>query len=247
MLKRLIAILLVSVSFTTSVFAQGSNACDKNAQYLLHMNGIGATFSDADCDGNGPIAVTAVGNATQTGSGVKGGFGGCYLGDGTGDSLSTIFNNIWEIGAQDFTVDGWFNWAATGGNYFLWSRGGDASNDFNIFHTSNQFFVYFNNSAIISSIAFTPTLGTWYHIALVRFGSQVSLYVNGSRVATATSSAVITSGTGLRVGDREGSQSFNGRIDEFRFSKGVARWAGPSFPVPTSQYCSGCENVGGEL
>lgn len=244
-MKKLLLALFVSVSFTANAWAYGSGGCDKYAVYTLHMNGVGTAFTDADCDGNGPIGVTAVGSATQSGLGVKGNFGGVYLGDGAGDRLSTVFNNAFEIGTLDFTVDGWFRWAATGGNYFLWSRGGDASNDFNIFHTSNQFFVYFNNSAIISSVGFTPTLGQWYHLALVRFGSEVSLYVDGARVATATSAASITSGTGLMVGDREGSQSFNGNIDEFRLSKGIARWSGPSFSVPGSQYCSGCENVGG--
>ena len=80
------------------------------------------------------------------------------------------------------------------------------------------------------------TTGAWYHVALVRASGIVTIYVNGNSVASATITTSIT-GTYLAVGGYYStSYTFNGYIDDFRITSGVARYrynfTPPAAPFP---------------
>mgnify|MGYP006267112047 CR=1 FL=1 len=89
-----------------------------------------------------------------------------------------------------------------------------------------------------SSVAVLTT-GTWYHIALVRASGVVTIYVNGNSVASGTVSGSID-GTNLAVGcGYSTSYAFNGYIDDFRITKGVARYLYNFTPPNQALYTQG--------
>lgn len=81
--------------------------------------------------------------------------------------------------------------------------------------------------------------GAWHHVAVTRVGSTFSLYIDGSRVATGTSSTTIANINGaIYIGrDQTNGRQFVGNIDEFRLCVGSAMgFSGASIPVPTAEY-----------
>jgi hypothetical protein len=81
----------------------------------------------------------------------------------------------------------------------------------------------------------TQSTGAWYHVAAVRSGSTVILYINGTSVATTTNSTAFGS-TALAVGGYDPisvERAFNGYIDDLRITKGIARYTS-NFTPPTA-------------
>jgi hypothetical protein len=80
----------------------------------------------------------------------------------------------------------------------------------------------FNGSMGSTSIStgINPVANTWQHIALVKNGSAVAIYLNGSAIATSVISgytSAATSGNSFRIGYDSYSRYFPGAIDEVRF------------------------------
>jgi len=81
------------------------------------------------------------------------------------------------------------------------------------------------------------TATTWQHIALSRASGTVRLFVNGTSVASASSSAEWT-GQRIFIGDNNVSGTdyfFNGYLDDIRITRGYARYTG-NFTPQTSQW-----------
>jgi hypothetical protein len=77
----------------------------------------------------------------------------------------------------------------------------------------------------------------WNHCAISRSGNNFKMFLNGEETASATSSESINNNYNvLKIGDDEGSNnSANGRIDEVRITKGVARYTS-NFTPPTQPF-----------
>ncbi len=97
------------------------------------------------------------------------------------------------------------------------------------------------------SIAATsgPALNTWYHVAVVRSGSTVTMYIDGSPVASGAISGGGVYNGGVQLGGaynhRDGVNrgSFSGYLDEVRVDNGVARYLA-AFTPPTAPYVDEC-------
>lgn len=69
----------------------------------------------------------------------------------------------------------------------------------------------------------TLSAGVWYHMAYTRSGSNLALFVNGTRVATTTSSASFASGGTQNIGRGTGASGYlSGYISNFRVVNGSA-------------------------
>ena len=80
-------------------------------------------------------------------------------------------------------------------------------------------------------------LDTWNHIAIVRSGSNVSMYVNGEKKGTLSNSLITNDKLILgHLSSAESGTKFKGYLDEFRISK-VARWI-EDFTPPAKAYSS---------
>lgn len=94
------------------------------------------------------------------------------------------------------------------------------------------------------STSFTPTLGTWYHIAFVNNNGYLYLYLAGNRQSSR--SAINPGSTTSSFGIGESESPFNAKysVDELAVWK-VAKWTGFSFQVPTTPYMGTESNLAG--
>ncbi|MFZ2038579.1 MAG: LamG-like jellyroll fold domain-containing protein [Minisyncoccia bacterium] len=215
----------------------GVGGIDSDTKLMLHADGTdnGTTFTDSSASAN---VMTPTGAVTKIGT-KEFGTASAYF-DGS-SYISTPDSANWNFGSGDFSIDLWANYTSTGNKTFL-SQKNDSSNLWQ-FYTQGSILVFYSvgGSALVDIEAtFTPTTGVWYHIAVVRSGGIIKLYVNGVSQTLTTntnSSATLPDLTSnVEVGRAVGvAYNFTGYMDEIRLSKGIARWTS-NFTPPTSEY-----------
>jgi hypothetical protein len=150
-----------------------------------------------------------------------------------------------NMGTGDFTVEAWIRFNFTVAGYadriFCIGLNGVAGAIALVLNTSNQARVDVGASTVITG---TTNLGDdlWHHVAVTRQGASMKLWVDGTQQgSTVTDSTNLTSSTGLEIcGDSSlGSTAlFGGYIDDFRITKGLARYTSaftrPQAPFPNS-------------
>jgi hypothetical protein len=184
-----------------------------------------------------------VGNAQISTSVVKYGTGSMYF-DGTGDGLKNLNVPILYLTTGDWTVEGWFYTATpnasvatrtlfcTGSPVQIYSQ----SNTVAMYVASDNIGTYFVNPA--SGPASSVSANTWTHFACVKNGNNYTVYVNGVAGTTVTSStapAIPTGITGIGYYAPTASGFFTGYIDDFRITKGYARYTS-NFTPPTAAF-----------
>lgn len=218
----------------------GGGGVDSYTKLLLHCNGSdgSTTFTD---DSYSSHTVTANGTTQIDDAQYKfGGASGLFNGS-TNDYLSIPDHADFSFGTGDFTIDFWMrpsafvyydtflgNWKtnntgwvldiALGGAYIDWWSGGG----------SHQW----------SGLSFSSA---WYHIAFVRNGNNINLYINGVDQGTRNCTGQTHDGSGnpLTIGGGVATEGqFHGWLDELRVSKGIARWTA-NFTPPTGEYGGG--------
>jgi hypothetical protein len=163
--------------------------------------------------------------------------GGSGYFDGSGDYLSTASNASLAIGSSDFCIEFWVysnnaneitpfgQWVGSNLNWILQYRTG-----------ANQFRFYYNSSNDLSG-NYTIVQNAWTHVVVCRSGSTMSLYVNGTRLATKTDSTSINNTTGLSVGrNADNLQYVTGFITDARIVVGSSVYTPSSstLTVPTA-------------
>ena len=135
-----------------------------------------------------------------------------------GTSHQLLANSSVFTQTSDFTVEGWYYPSSVTGTHYLFTLGTEVANRYSYFLSGNAITsnIYGGNSISYSS---TVSINTWNHIAVVRNGSTVKLYLNGTASAT-TDTQSGTIGTGnLRIGaDSGGLNRFAGYMSNFRVS-----------------------------
>lgn len=209
---------------------------DAYTKLMLHMDGTdgSTTFTDSALN---PATITAVGNAQiDTAQSVFGGASGLF--DGSGDRLTVPDSNDWDFGTSDFTIDFRVRFNTLAGGHRCVFEIGNYTSSGIIFQRNTDGNLYYAQDNSLKSIAWTPSLSTWYHIALVRIGRYTYMYVDGSLFTTFdfTSTQNLAANAGVSIGyGNTGTNYFDGWLDEFRISKGTARWTA-AFTPPTEAY-----------
>lgn len=199
---------------------------------LLKMNGTngGTTFTD---NSYSPKTMTVVGNTNTSTAQLKYGTASAYF-DGTGDYLTSPNSTDFNFGSGDFTVECWVRTESlTIPQYFI-HRGNSTGYDAWAISIGTDGKVSSVGSVTGSSYAWSITgtkvlsVSTWYHVALVRSGTTIYLFVDGILDASATdvSGSLYAPTVTLKIGcDSSGSvYEFTGYIDEVRLTKGFARY-----------------------
>jgi len=81
------------------------------------------------------------------------------------------------------------------------------------------------------------TAGTWKHIAIVKESGTVTIFIGGVSMMSKTVGTVDLNGAAFRLGQgvHRTDMPFTGKIDDFRITKGVARYTA-NFSVPTAAH-----------
>lgn len=214
---------------------------DSYTKLLVHCNGADASTSFTDVSGSAHT-ITANGNAQVDTAQKKFGTGAALFGGAT-DYLSVPTSSDWHFGSGDFTVDFWLRFSATTDTQMIYTQRdtGDTQDSHRIFYSSSVlYFGYSTNGSAFTnlSVAWTPSIDTWYHVAVTRHGNNLRFFVDGTQVgSTKTLSATIWNSTSTLTigGNQDYSYSVKGWLDEFRISKGIARWTA-NFTPPTGEY-----------
>lgn len=237
-----------SVSRQLLMTGQQNDPFRSNVSLLLHFDGANGstTFTDSSPS---PKTISRFGN-TQI-STTQSRFGGSSgLFDGSGDYLSTPASSggPFDFGGGDFTVETFVYMTAANGVQECIAAVCDSpgTTPFALTITTNTRLVggTWKKSGAehigVQSTTQVP-LNEWCHIAFVRNGSSLMLFFNGSLEGSAsvsgTQEAPNSAFTIGRFGDWTSDERyFNGYMDEFRVTKGVARYTSaftpPAYPFP---------------
>lgn len=159
--------------------------------------------------------------------------------NGSGDYLSLADSDDWDLGTGDFTVDLWVRFASTSYVMTLIGNYAGPGSGWAVQRRSDTGALGFAWGDSRIDRTWSPSINTWYHIAVVRASGSLSMYVNGTQLGSSATYTTSLSGVSasLNVGRLStlGVQYFSGWMDEIRILKGIARWTS-NFSPPTLPY-----------
>jgi hypothetical protein len=216
-------------NYVTALFyGDGANTAQNN------------TFLDSSSNNS---SITRTGTPTQGSFSPYGNNWSNYFGTTT-SNFKFATSASFAIGTGNFTVQCSVNFSAwSGTNQRIVLQGVSGTNNIAIYRDSgaDNLVIQFETTTVIT-YAWTPTIGQWYHLAVVRSGTgtnQVVLYIDGVSVATGTSSASIAQNQFIVGGlDWASGYSVQGYISNLRYSN-TAR----AITVPTSPYTSDANTI----
>lgn len=167
------------------------------------------------------------------------GDGSVYF-DGTGDYLTVPDNAALQMGTSDFTYEFWWYPMSFTGYQTLFTKGGSQAGSITMQTDTGtgKPLVASGGSYIISTTSAAASLNTWNHVALVRSGTTVTVYLNGVSVGSGTLSSNLnnTSVMGIGIDNLQGLYPIQGYISNFRITR-AARYAA-NFTPPTAALAS---------
>ena len=211
-----------------------SDPHEANVQLLLHFDGVEGGTSFPDSSGLGGVWYTtgapgSIYTTTQSSA-----FGGSSL------RLSNAFGSYFTsdsvppLGSDDFTLEFWvWRTAEGGGQIYNWEPtpgSPGAFTDCLYISSTGRVGFYAVSAPLSGDLIYTDPIiydNFWNHVALVRSGDTLSLYANGTRAALYTglgAYGLTTSSASITADDLW--------LDEFRITKGVARYSGATYSVP---------------
>lgn len=230
------SLILNPYSFATVGGGGGTDPDFASVVALLHMEGANGSTTFTDQKGH---TFTASGAAQI--STAQSRFGSSSMAnDGDGDWLTAASSADFGFGAGDFTVEGWYYRTANLSNAFLVDFRVAGGNSFMLWasQASNANKMCYSDQGAGGFTAGTNTfpLNTWAHWALTRSGTTVRGFIGGVLEFTTTDSRTFASPQGIYLGSStSGGQGAQGYMDEFRVTKGVARYTA-AFTPPTAAF-----------
>jgi hypothetical protein len=210
---------------------------------MIHGDvGTGSSFEDSSPEKH---TVTTVNGATHSGTSKFGGTA-IYGGNGyaSGNRIEVAGSDVGTFGTGDFTVDFWMKSdgsQTTRSDVVALYDPGWAENftfDFNDGSYGIWFFWNSSGSPYIRGLADGfCTDGEWHHVAAVRYGTTVNLFIDGTSVGTNTESGTMGgAGTDDWLISNWGGGLY-GWVDEMRICVGTALWTA-AFTPPTRRNLS---------
>lgn len=220
------------------------------ARYTADFSVPSAEFPDIPTRPRAARTITAAGSAKQSTTSPT---------FGTASMLNAIGGTSWITASNDANLSNWYNngsaytvecWInltnasnltdPSGWPTLIGNKDGGGGTNYWSFGPLNtgvlRFYYYKGTSTVLDTTGITLTTGQNYHLAMVRSGTTISLYVDGTRYATASISGTPQSNaaTQFNIGGSYGV-SCGAYIDEIRVSR-AARYSGASFSVPTQAF-----------
>ena len=118
------------------------------------------------------------------------------------------------------TVMAWvYVYRSAGTQTIMRIQGSTAGNIYTLISSGNLSGYW--GTAEVTNVAGAIAANTWTHVAMTYSGSTLTLYVNGTQVATGSSSGFVGMPAAINVGGIAGSSILNGLIDDFVITESV--------------------------
>ena len=195
-----------------------------------------------------------------SGEGGRNAYRGSVFFDGTGDKLSVPNSSDVRLGSNDFTIEAWVKFGDVSGYWEtivgMWDtsanrktftlaryKNAGQTNDGDLYLSvssdgSNQTNAHGSNDGKIAL-----SINDWHHVAGVRDGNTLRVYINGVQVGTGSFSGSVYNNTtdALFIGDSESGDTLNmnGFISNLRICNGHCLYPdGTTFTPPTTELTS---------
>jgi Concanavalin A-like lectin/glucanases superfamily len=226
-----------------TALATRHRASGPTSTHLIHFDGTAGSTTLTDV-GSDAVVVTAGGAGVIETSIVKFGSGALDCVSGTGWA-SLAYSADQDFGSGDFTIDCWVYPTSGGGaSQAIFNKSLNSATVgafhikidplFMLLSSTRSAWDYIINSGVSLSN------NAWHHVALVRHGTLISLYADGTSVASQVVSAGYTlyanaaDVVSIGSGGSAGGEVWQGKIDEFAMTN-VARWTA-NFTPPVAAY-----------
>lgn len=164
-----------------------------------------------------------------------------YL-DGSASYVDAISSDDYNFYGGDFTVEWWEYRFNNDNNAASTSRDSDASYPPFVLGVSDtaNLLIYMSSNGTSFNIANGKSMGaitlnTWNHFAISRNGSNFYAFKNGVLTDSWTSASALPASTAIMTIGKNGGTYLTACIDEFRMTKGLARYTS-NFNVPTEAF-----------
>jgi len=174
-----------------------------------------------------------------------------FHGGGDCGGLETEVSSDFQFGSNDFTIEVWANWSGhdpSGFATIVKSGNTNASNsmfqfDYKSSESKLRIIPYVSNSSVVKQVSFTPVFDRWYHLAAVRDGNNLKIFIDGTQTGgdLSFSDTIDSETTGLSIGKRAMSdenngyeRNFNGYLSNLRIVNGTAIYTS-DFTPPTNE------------
>lgn len=166
---------------------------------------------------------------------------------------ATTTDSLWQLANYDFTIEFFVYFTSVPGagaycGLMGFTHQNASASSFQIMYggTEKFFFRYSTNGTSLTNLtgftSFTPSTSTWYHIAFVRSGTSLDLYIDGTKQTTqsiGSATLYYPSGQAFYLGVCQWSDSQNkhldGYLDELRITNYVARYTS-NFTAPSAEF-----------
>lgn len=202
---------------------------DDNTSFLCHCE------SDLSASRHTTTTVSPSDNLKVTATQSKF-HGALYL---NGNNYLTLPNSTDFLIGDYYTVDCWLYLEGNRDHILFLGRKGSDSPCISLCpykddYLDNGYVRHSDGSTKSNWVHSNPTLETWFHYAFVKNGDDITIYIDGTAVATSDMNGAdaYTASEGGTIGYAVSGDSLVGYIDEFRISD-VARWTSNFTPPDT--------------
>jgi len=192
-------------------------------------------FTDSSAGHTEPHPVTVFGDAHHSTAQARFGSSSMRF-DGSGDYLTVPSSVDFEMGTGAFTVDFWYYHVGTGMNGRFFAH--TSANRFTGYVLGDCAAFHMGGGGVLSPTGITQP--GWHHVAVVRRGDNglTGVSLDGIFGTWSDQYAGPVPADGLTIASIFNSYFQNGYMEEFRVSKGIARWTEnftpPGAPVGTA-------------
>lgn len=223
------------------------------ANVVILLRGEGTDGSGIVYDEVSATNLKSTNNPTVSTAQYKFGAASLYAPGGGAFTALGTYKSAYDIGSGDFTVECWARSANVSSIRYIFMQphsGGYSSGGWSLAQNASgiPYFIYADGSAeyyvggSASSNPVSLSVNTWHHIAatLVVEGSdrRLRIFVDGVLLDNVVRTGVPANGNtnpSLMRDINTGTRSWNGYVDEFRITKGVARYTA-AFTPPAAQF-----------
>jgi hypothetical protein len=159
--------------------------------------------------------------------------------DGSDDKIY-LDPDVGNFGTGDFTIEMWLYPTESNNAIFrkTTSTGSASPPSISTYMVGTTPYVGVNSGSsdgswITASSSFTSN--AWNHFAITRESGTVTIWINGTSAGTATRTNNVDNTTEFRLGEwRSSNENFMGYIEDFRLTKGLARYTANFTPSSAS-------------